>query len=122
MVPESDPGLLIVDQQAQEPASPVENKKNESGFDGFNRVIDVLDVDPVPEPEPELIVKEVIVKEKPNPLPVYSGTEYRVQIRARYGRQISKQELAKSYNLSPSDIMENNYNGYYIYTVGSYPT
>lgn len=121
MVPESEPGLLVVDQQAQEPASPVENK-NESGFDGFNRVIDVLDVDPVPEPEPEVVVKEVIVKEKPNPLPVYSGTEYRVQIRARYGRQISKQELAKSYNLSPSDIMENTYNGYYIYTVGSYPT
>ena len=121
MVPESEPGLILVDQEAEESASPVEVKK-ESGFDGFNRVIDVLDIEPESEPEAQVIVEEVIVKEAPEPQPNYTGTEYRVQIRARYGRQISKQELAKSYNLSTADIMENTYNGYYIYTVGSYNT
>lgn len=114
MVPEPDPVLLVKDQEDIEPAG---SANNESGLDGFNRVIDVLEVAPKPE-----IVEEVIVKETPKPQPSYSGTEYRVQIRARYGRQISKQELAKSYNLSPSDIMENTYNGYYIYTIGSYGT
>lgn len=111
MVPESEPGLLIVDPDAIRPVTPAE-----TGFDDFNRVIDVLDV----KPEPETVVEEVIVKETPKPEPKYTGTEYRVQIRARYGRQISKQELAKTYNLSAADIMENIHNGYYIYTIGSY--
>lgn len=119
MVPESEPGIRIADPDVNKPIEP----KEESGIDGFNRVIDVLEVQPKAEPEPP--VEEVIVKDETQSgytQPGYNVVEYRVQIRARYGRQISRQELAKTYNLSAADIMENTHNGYYIYTIGSYST
>ncbi|MCK9450693.1 MAG: porin family protein [Bacteroidales bacterium] len=114
MVPEAESDLQVVEPDALIPVEPTDKSDSE----GFNRVIDVLELQP--KAEPEKIVEEVIVKETPTPKPVYTGTEYRVQIRARYGRQISKQELAKNYNLPAAEIMENTYNGYYIYTIGSY--
>ncbi|MCF8303632.1 MAG: porin family protein [Bacteroidales bacterium] len=47
--------------------------------------------------------------------------EYRVQIRAKKTGRLSKNELAKRFNLS-TPIKEDIYNGYYIYTVGSFDT
>ena len=45
--------------------------------------------------------------------------EYRVQIRARHGKKISKTWLANKYNLNQF-INEDFHNGYYIYTVGTF--
>jgi hypothetical protein len=50
------------------------------------------------------------------------GIEYRVQIRAKYGNAISIQNLSNTYNIPLNEIRENMYNGFYIYTVGSFNT
>lgn len=55
----------------------------------------------------------------PPPRPIL---EYRVQIRAKYGHQISIALLSRKYGLSQNEIREDKYNGYYIYTIGSYQT
>ncbi len=52
---------------------------------------------------------------KPNP-------EYRVQIKAKYGKPLSIEKLSVQYNLPVDEIREDRHNGYYIYTVGSYAT
>jgi hypothetical protein len=48
--------------------------------------------------------------------------EFRVQISARYGRPISREMLSKQYNIPVNEIKENIYDGFYIYTVGSFAT
>ncbi len=55
----------------------------------------------------------------PPPQPVL---EYRVQIRAKYGHAISRTWLSTKYGIPASQIREDKHKGYYIYTVGSYPT
>ncbi|MBN2615424.1 MAG: porin family protein [Bacteroidales bacterium] len=55
-------------------------------------------------------------------LPVKPILEYRVQIRARYGKPVSTEYLSKKYNIPEMQIRMNMHNGYYIYTVGSYDT
>lgn len=60
-----------------------------------------------PEPEPESTAPAAL--------------EYRVQIRAKKTGRMSKNDLAKRFNLSVP-IKEDIYNGYYIYTVGSFET
>jgi len=55
----------------------------------------------------------------PPPRPIL---EYRVQIRAKYGQPISIALLSRKYGLSQNEIRGDKYNGYYIYTVGSYQT
>ncbi len=63
--------------------------------------------------EPVVVVEEEVVVQ---------GVEYRVQIRAKYGKQISMHHLSNTYNIPASEIRENTHNGFYIYTVGSYTT
>ena len=53
-------------------------------------------------------------------LPVQPRIEYRVQIRARYGKPVSLDYLSNKYNIPKSQIRTNMHKGYYIYTVGSY--
>lgn len=81
-------------------------------------------VEPPKKPEPVIVVEEVITEEpvivQQPAEPVFDGIEYRVQIRAKYGNPISKQQLSNSYNLSVSQIKENVHNGFYIYTVGAF--
>ncbi|MBC8320295.1 MAG: hypothetical protein H8E34_06215 [Bacteroidetes bacterium] len=48
--------------------------------------------------------------------------EYRVQIRAKYGNEISIQHLSNTYNIPAWEIKENTHNGFFIYTVGSFAT
>jgi len=129
MVPEDEPGLLIVDPDANAPLQPDQQSNEE--MVNFNRVIDVLDLDynrqesvssenETITPPVETEIDEEINYE-PEPVKIY-GIEYRVQIRARYGTKISVDYLVKTYNLSAYEIKEDSFNGYYIYTIGSYPT
>ena len=72
----------------------------------------------------EKITEEKIeyqVEEKVVEIIPISDVEYRVQIRAKYGEKLSETWLANKYNLN-QDIKENYYNGFYIYTIGSFPT
>ena len=58
---------------------------------------------------PTQVIREVVV----------IGVEYRVQIAAKYGRKLPIHYL-NNYNVPFEQIKENTYNGYYIYTVGSF--
>lgn len=77
------------------------------------------------EPVQKEIVAHKVIKE-PEPvrtiLPVKPILEYRVQIRAKYGKPISIEYLSKKYNIPQYEIRMNIHNGYYIYTVGAYDT
>ncbi len=83
---------------------------------------------PAQKTEEVKVEKPVINKTEPetvvvNKEPVYTKTiEYRVQIRARYNRPVSKTYLSTKFNIPVSDIKEDLHNGYYIYTVGSFDT
>ncbi len=52
--------------------------------------------------------------------PVKPILEYRVQIRARYGKPVSLNYLSEHYHIAKSRIRTDMHNGYYIYTVGSF--
>ncbi len=97
--------------------------------------IDLLNVAPVTAAMPvSPPIQEVTVVQEPveiilvNPQPDVNktetnyGLEYRVQISAKYDRVISIQHLSNLYNIPASEIKENTYNGYFIYTVGSFRT
>ena len=74
--------------------------------------------------EDEKIVKEQIkypVEEKVVEIPQIPTIEYRVQIRAKYGEKLPMSWFANNYNLN-QNIKENYYKGYYIYTIGSFPS
>ncbi len=83
---------------------------------------------PVLPPVEEKIVEYVpveVVKETPVVIeePVMTAEiEYRVQIRAKYGNAISIRFLSDTYNIPMENIRENAYNGFYIYSVGSFNT
>jgi hypothetical protein len=49
----------------------------------------------------------------------YDNVEFRVQIRAKYGSRLSITALKSRYAID-EEIYEDNYKGYYIYTVGSF--
>lgn len=122
LVPEDSQEVvpLTMPLSGEEPVQP-ENNQNPQGINAFNRVIDVLDVDaPKEEPqEPEIeVVKETFKPKYVNSV----GIEYRVQIRARYGHQISTAELARTYSLPQDEIMESTHKGYFIYTIGNFAT
>lgn len=123
MVPEDQPELLIVDPDDRAPVQPDQQARKE--MDSFNRVIDVLELNEqalAEQPETISEIEEKPKEEEPVPAQTIYGIEYRVQIRARYGSKISIDYLAKTYNLSAYEIKENSFNGYYIYTIGSYTT
>jgi len=72
-------------------------------------------------------VEESIIKEEPVEVVIVEDVvapefEYRVQIRAKYDKEISIQHLSNTYNIPVGDIQENIHNGFYIYTVGSFAT
>lgn len=54
--------------------------------------------------------------------PVRPIHEYRVQIRARYQKPVSLIYLSNHYHIAQNRIRTDMYNGYYIYTVGSFDT
>lgn len=71
---------------------------------------------------PEYLPQKRIKEPVRSILPVEPRLEYRVQIRAKYGGPISLVYLSKRFHLPQTRIRANIYNGYYIYTVGSYDT
>lgn len=91
-------------------------------------VVDALTIEPVvvvvpvSPPVKEEPVEIVVIETQPDIVEevVISGLEYRVQIRAKYGREISIQHLSNIYNIQVGQIRKNNHNGFYIYTVGSF--
>ena len=77
-----------------------------------------------PAKEPE-VIEEVTVDTQPEVVVVETVTpdlEYRVQIAAKYGRELAKQYLSNTYNININDIKEDRFNNYYIYTIGSFET
>ena len=90
--------------------------------------IDALTITPVIVDTPVTPpVEEPVVREEPVEIVVVEKVvvpefEYRVQIRAKYGNEISIQHLSNTYNIPVGDIQENIHNGFYIYTVGSFST
>lgn len=83
-------------------------------------VITIEDQAPVEPPAP-VVVQKPKVEEQPAK-PVKPNPEYRVQIKAKYGKPLSKEKLSKQYGIPVNEIQEDRHNGYYIYTVGSYDT
>ncbi len=75
---------------------------------------------PVSPPIEEPIIKEELVEVIIIEEVIVPEFEYRVQIRAKYGKVISIQHLSNTYNIPVGDIQENIHNGFYIYTVGSF--
>lgn len=67
----------------------------------------------------ELIDKDDVVFEEKDT--EKKTVEYRVQIRASYGKPLSKEKLAKKYNLN-EPIYEDIHKGWYKYTVGKFKT
>jgi hypothetical protein len=65
------------------------------------------------------VVPSKVSTPAPPPQPML---EYRVQIRAKYGKPIPVSWLSRKYNIPVNQIREDKHNGYYIYTVGSYET
>ncbi len=78
-------------------------------------------VEPPKEEKPTIVVVEEIIEEPQIVTPRIPDFEYRVQIRAKYGNAISIQKLSAQYNIPASEIKQNTYNGFYIYTIGSFP-
>ena len=74
-------------------------------------------VKPVQQPQQHITKTFVATPPPPKPL-----SEYRVQISAKYGQRIAIEWLSKKYGLPQSEIREDKYNGYYIYSIGSYQT
>lgn len=84
---------------------------------------------PITPPIEEVIVEQqpveiVVVEQQPEVIRIepVTGLEYRVQISAKYDRALSLQHISNLYNIPASQIQENTYNGFYIYTVGSFQT
>ena len=74
------------------------------------------EIEEVVEPEPIVEIFEEEVE------PIVRDFEYRVQIRAKLGNPISVNHLSNTYNIPTNEIKQNTFNGYYIYTVGSFAT
>ena len=90
-------------------------------------VVDALVIVPAVTPEYVELVEppvEVIVEEEPIIIieTQLTGVEYRVQISAKYARELSIPNMSRAYNIPDEQIKENSHNGYYIYTVGSFST
>jgi hypothetical protein len=115
-----------------------ENNIRETEYDyyGTNPVeppkVDALDITPIvavstykEEPTEVIVVTEeplesIIIEEEV--VTLLNTLEYRVQISAKYNRELSIQNLGVKFNIPTNQIKENNYNGFYIYTVGSFTT
>lgn len=122
IIPVSDaPYDDIITTIKPDPITPVGETDSPTQENSFNRVIDILEVDYT---KPIEIVEETkdVKTSEPVVQPAAKGLEYRVQICARYGQEVSIYELSKKHNFSTSEIQQSKYNGYYIYTVGSFST
>jgi hypothetical protein len=116
LAPESTVDHVVADKPEEKPKT--EPLKPE--ISPYQAIMDAIEQEePEKEPEPVYVYEPEEVKE-PEPDP--GRVEYRVQIRARINQPISKSYLEKRYNIPASDIKEDMHNGFYIYTVGSYPT
>ena len=80
--------------------------------------VDTIQKTPPVQPKPK-VKKPVPVR---HILPAKPILEYRVQIRARYGKPVSLTYLSEHYHIAKSKIRTNMHEGYYIYTVGSFDT
>ena len=121
-------------------APPYDNKEPEDTFNDIE--YDTIQQEEVILAEPVMpkenldtisLLDTISIEENPVTPPVVTGTvvtlppakpnpEYRVQIRAKYGKAIPREKLSTKYHIPVDLIMENQHNGYYIYTVGSYAT
>ena len=85
-------------------------------FIDFENIIRIEQPEKLSKEQIEYQVKEEVIETIPT-----SEIEYRVQIMAKQNKILSTTILANKYNLSQT-IKEDFYNGYYIYTLGSFPT
>jgi hypothetical protein len=86
---------------------PVEKPKDTNTYTATNQV------------KPEAVKTYVKQQYKSPARPVL---EYRVQIRARYGKALSISYLKNKYHITHATIREDMHDGYYIYTIGSFDT
>lgn len=106
--------------EEKETERPVRREPVKPDVSPYQAILDSMEKEkPAEEPEPVQVTDH---KEEPKPAYDPAQVEYRVQVRARYGRRIPVQELRRLYNLPSEEIKEDEHNGYYIYTMGSYST
>ena len=108
----------------------------EYGADTTTQVEDVVTPEPVqpgqqvevlqieePKPvQPPVVVPATTKTVQQTEPPAKPNPEFRVQIKAKYGKPLSREKLSAQYNIPVDEIQEDRHNGYYIYTVGSYAT
>lgn len=84
--------------------------------------VEVLQIEePKPVEPPVVVAVAATNTQQPEP-PAKPNPEFRVQIKAKYGKPLSRKKLSAQYNIPIAEIQESRHNGYYIYTVGSYAT
>lgn len=64
--------------------------------------------------------EEIEYVEKAVPNEPNSKIEYRIQIRAKYQKKLPLNYISSKYNVSVSEIMEDEVNGWFVYTTGSF--
>ncbi len=120
LVPEDEPAPRREPVVEKEPERPERREPVKPEVSPYQAILDSMEKEkPAEEPEPVVVTDH---KEEARPAYDPAQVEYRVQVRARYGRRIPMQELRRMYNLPTEEIKEDEHNGYYIYTIGSYRT
>jgi hypothetical protein len=84
--------------------------------------VEVLEIEEQKPVEPPVVVPATTTTVQQPEAPARPNPEYRVQIKAKYGKPLSREKLSAQYNIPVNEIQEDRHNGYYIYTVGSYAT
>ncbi len=84
--------------------------------------VEVLQIEEPKPVEPPVVVPVATQTTQQAEVPAKPNPEYRVQIKAKYGKPLSREKLSAQYNIPVDEIQEDRHNGYFIYTVGSYAT
>jgi cell division protein FtsN len=111
----------------------VDTAQNEAGVAGEDElgIVEIGGAEPVQPPADSSINETTVVDETPVVVqtepaepqkPLKPNPEYRIQIRAKFGKPLSREQLSAQYGIPVNEIMEDRHNGYYIYTIGSYAT
>ena len=111
----------------------VDTAQNEAGVAGEDElgIVEIGGAEPVQPPADSSLNETTVVDETPVVVqtepaepqkPLKPNPEYRVQIRAKFGKPLSREQLSAQYGIPVNEIMEDRHNGYYIYTIGSYAT
>lgn len=109
---QSDTTKQIEDEVTPEPVQPGQQVE----------VLKIEEQKPVQPPPVAVLEKTTTTIQNQPVTPVKPNPEYRVQIKAKYGKPLSREKLSTQYGIPLEEIIEDRHNGYYIYTVGSYAT